>query len=743
MPGVSVDVRTDRPAGAAVLGLALLGVGTWAIFANGAASLPNEARLQIMLAAIALVALAGLLFSPHLRLRAPVQALAGLVLLVLFAAWSGWSLEWSLAPDLSWVQLNRWAAYALVVGLALVVGSSLRDAPRRAAFAFLIVATAVALYALGGKVLPWVEIPGLLDLDHARDFSRLRSPLGYWNALALVCALAAPIAVRAAADADASPRMRELSLVALLVLLVTLGLTYSRGGILSLLAALVVLVAIEPDRVRLLAYAALGMAAAAPAYLVAVVRDDLTTDGLGVAQRTDDGLILLAALGLSAAAAVAAGRRLRTADERLGAAGRGRRFLNARAGLAAAAVALLLGVGLLAASEGGVSGSIERGWRDFASVRYDKQSDPARVLRSNSGNRWVWWREAAGAFSDEPLRGWGAGSFPYVHRRYRDERLEVRQAHSVPLQILAETGLVGALLGLGGLGLLGWAAAARLRLSSGRERRYVAALLCATLAWGIHMWFDWDSDIPGVTLPLLAILGVLAARPPGMPGAVEAAAVVGGEPPRGGPHAAAPLGDGDRAPAGPRAAALVAGALVLAAFVASAYLPWLADERAAEAAIISSGESERALADAAKHADEAIQLNPLAVDPVLAAITIAQKRRRYGEVADLLEEAVERQPENPDVWLRAYFVQQLTDDAPARIQATRRALALDPRVDAIPFDAVLGDVAASSASATGTPLVQHVLAPPPPAIGPPAPDSLPLVGPPRPASSGGTTPKGV
>ena len=39
-------------------------------------------------------------------------------------AWSGWSVEWSIAPDLSWVQLNRWAAYALVTGMQFVATGS-------------------------------------------------------------------------------------------------------------------------------------------------------------------------------------------------------------------------------------------------------------------------------------------------------------------------------------------------------------------------------------------------------------------------------------------------------------------------------------------------------------------------------------------------------------------------------------------------------------------------------------------
>jgi hypothetical protein len=237
------------------------------------------------------------------------------------------------------------------------------------------------------------------------------------------------------------------------------------------------------------------------------------------------------------------------------------------------------------------------------------------------------------------------------------------------------------------------------------------------------MWFDWDSDIPGVTLPLLVFLGVLAARPPGAPDAVDAV----------------PPPEDARAPAGPRGAGLLAGALILAALATSAYLPWLADDKAAEATLLSAVDDEDTLAEAAKRADEAMQLNPLAIEPVTAAMAIAQKRGRFEEVGDLVEEGVERQPENPDTWLRAYAVQHFVDDAPARIASVRRLLELDPHEDRVPFDSVAGDVAAQSASATGTPLVVEVLPAPAPAVGPPAPDARPLIGPERPASAGGET----
>ena len=134
-----------------------------------------------------------------------------------------------------------------------------------------------------------------------------------------------------------------------------------------------------------------------------------------------------------------------------------------------------------------------------------------------------------------------------------------------------------------------------------------------------------------------------------------------------------------------------------------------------------------------------MQLNPLSIDSAAAAVAIAQKRGRVGEVAELTEESVDRQPENPDAWLRAYAVQYFVDDAPARIASLGRVLELDPHEDRVSFDAVVGDIASRSASATGTPLVIEVLPATPPPIGPPAPDARPLIGPPREASAGGTT----
>ena len=210
----------------------------------------------------------------------------------------------------------------------------------------------------------------------------------------------------------------------------------------------------------------------------------------------------------------------------------------------------LAGEAALALSDRGLTGTISHSADEFTEAKFDPQNDPARVLRSNSGNRWVWREEAASGFADRPVIGHGAGSFGLTHLLYRRDLLQVRNAHSVPLEFLSEVGLIGALLALGGLALLGAAAVRVTRARGpGRERGFAIALLAALLALSVHLWVDWDWEIPGVMAFGLAFLGVLAARPPS------------GEPAQPAPARAG------------RLVALAAGAAVLAAVVALAALP--------------------------------------------------------------------------------------------------------------------------------------------------------------------------
>src|SRR3954451_23294950 len=246
---------------AAWVGIALAAAVVYAAFADGAIALPMEARLQAGIAAVAVVAVGALLFGRGMRASSTTAGWAGLALLLLFAIYSGLSLAWSIAPDGTWGELNRAIAYVLVTAVALVVGASLPRALERGALALVVIATAVALYALAGKAIPGVHI-GPLDFDHTAFFSRLRAPLAYWNALSLYCVLAVPVELRAAED------RRRAAVVAAVLLLATIGLTYSRGGVAVLLVAMVVMLAFGPDRLRLATVASAALIGAAPALVV-------------------------------------------------------------------------------------------------------------------------------------------------------------------------------------------------------------------------------------------------------------------------------------------------------------------------------------------------------------------------------------------------------------------------------------------------------------------------------------------
>ena len=686
------------------LGLGLAVAVLYAMFANGAIGIPQESRLQIGVAVLAFATLAVLLYGRGLRVAGAPLALPGIALLAAFAVWSGLTIAWSIAPDESWLELNRGIAYALVAGLALTLGSSLPRAAERTALAYLAIATLAAAYALGGKLFPWVDIPGLLDLNQTERFSRLRAPLEYWNALGLVCVLAIPIAIRAAVEARDRLRSRGAAHAALIVLLITLGLTYSRGGLLVLLAALAVQVAIGPERGRLAATAVIGIVGALPAFVFAITSDDLTGNEVSVADRTGDGLLLALAVVAGIAVALVLGRLLaRRTREGTGFSPQGRRRAR-RAAVAVAVAVPVLAIAGLALSDRGLTGTISHQFDEFAEPKFDRQNDPARVLQTNSGNRWIWWEEASGAFWDRPFVGHGAGSFPLVHRLYRDNAIEVRQPHNVPLEFLSETGLIGAALALGALALLGIAAArTSLARAPGRERAFAAALLVSAVAWGLHTLVDWDWDIPGVTVPALVFLGVLAARPPGTPRERVAAA--------GGPG---------------RGPALVVGGAAALVVIALAALPAISKELTSDALSQAAENTAADLTEAGEKAALAKRLNPFAVEPMFAQAAIAERGNQPAAAAELLVEAVERQPDNPSTWTRLARFQVLLDDSSGAVRSLLTAARLDPATAGVYALAAFGGFdERRSATVTGTPLPLRAPDSPlgplllPPAIGAP------------------------
>ncbi len=694
-----------RPTAAATAGsrqgtallVALLAAALYAAFAPGAADTPDETRLQVAIALLGALVAGGLVAGRGLSLKAPRETQVALGCLAGFALWCGVTLAWSVSPDQTWLGLNRVILYALVTALAVCAGASAPRATERMALGYLAVAVAVCLYAFGGKAVPGWHIGGLFDLDHADTSSRLRAPLGYSNALALVLVMAVPIAVRVAIDRARGQVLRLGALVAAFLLIATSAMTYSRGGILALVVGAVVLIALGRDRLRALTALALAALAAIPVIAIAFGRESLTESGAPLRERIADGRSITAMAIVMVAMLVTAGWWLLRAErqgtwtpERTRTVQRGLALLGA--------FYLFASVGAAAREPGGLGEQISRSWSQFADQRADPITDPGRLASSNSGNRWIWWQEALGSWSDRPLGGWGTGSFPVVHLQYRENTLAVEQVHSVPLQWLTETGLIGFGLSMGGIGLLGFVGVRRVRAAPpGRERELGVALLAGGAGWAVHACFDWDWDIAGATIPLLLFLGVLAATPTEDQSQDQTRELFHDP-------------DRERGPTLGRILGVGAATAVACAIAASALLPWLAISKTQEAQDIASVENPtpEQLRTAAAAADVAAQLDPLSPAPLFASYAIALQRGRIVEARRFLLDAADRAPNDPRVWTRLANVALLVADRDGYRQASLRALALNPRDPrlrtaasrAVAFIAPPG----SSATATGTPL---------------------------------------
>jgi O-antigen ligase len=639
-PAPTLETATGIGMGPWLL-VALLVAGGYAAFSGGAIVIPAESRLQVLIAATGLVCCLGLA-AGHLRAGRVPLAWGGVALLTGFAFWSAVSISWSPVPDLSWLAANRALAYAAVVAIALVAARSSRDAPSLVAIGFAVVSVLIALYGLGGKIIPEVHI-GALSLDPGGEFSRLREPIGYWNAEGLLCVMTTPFCIWLAAARTPAPAVRIGALVLLSTLLLTAALTYSRGAILAFVAVLGVMVLAGPDRGRRLAVAALALLAALPSIVVAFGRYELSQGDLSLSTRAHGGAILGVVFLASMVAFGFLARELIGLDLRSNWAPK-LSPKRLRAGLVATAVVAVVAVVALFAS-----GEISRQVSQLEKPKQSLSNTPDRLISANGSNRWIWWQEALGAWSDKPLAGWGAGSYPVVRNLYRRYLAPVRSTHSLPLQLLSETGLVGAALGLGGLALLGAAGVGAVRRSSGAERSARVALLAAAAAWAAHSLVDWDWEIPAVTLPAL----------------VAAAA------------AAAPLRSRAEPPRRLRAPALFGAAAALGALILafSAALPALADHDRLDG--LSQAASGRP-GPAEKDLNLAHKLDPLSVAPFEVEADLAFSQGDTQRAAALLRRTIGTEAYNTQALARLTFLEANRGHYQRAAGIARRWVAADP-----------------------------------------------------------------
>jgi hypothetical protein len=374
-------------------------------------------------------------------------------------------------------------------------------------------------------------------------------------------------------------------------------LAYSRGGLLIGVVVAGVWLALTSQRFETLVTLALGgglgVAVAGVSLLLHGITDDHQTHHL----RARDGvLFLLLVAGLGAAAGLLARASFRLDPT------------PARRERATLALLVLLVVGALGGIVG--VGLNSNGSTTTSPTGSNCVQSASRFACNSSDERLDWWKEAWQAFRSEPLRGTGAGSFKLAHQVRRAHFTRpVKEPHNLPLQALAETGIVG--FALFALAAVGGVLAIRPRI---RESGAAAALAICALAYVLHVLIDIDYDYVAVSAPLFFVLGVLIARP---------GAVLSRKEP--------------------------VWAFGVAAFAATAILSLAAPA-------IAQRKVDDALALAPTNPPAAIELahqahgwNPVALEPLLVQASLEPNKLR---ALQLYHMAVDTQPDNAEPWIQ-------------------------------------------------------------------------------------------
>ena len=567
------------------------------------------------------------------------------------ALWSAISSLWSGSIELSVIEADRVLVY---LGFFLAAFLIAQTDQRRQRFAegLGIAMFAVALLGLGSRLLPHViEVSNSLGSG-----PRLRYPLGYWNANGAMFGIA--IAYLAWMTRHASwTALRWICAAGMPVVLLALYFTYSRGGLLSLVVASGLLLALSADRLWLAATLGIAACGALPAVLAVQSRRALA-DNLDVSATIDQGVVVLVFLLAGVVLALALFAALRWVEGRAGrktghavALSRDPRLLRGIAlGLAVIAIGVAIAIG-------------GKAWDQFSSSDIAFPSDPQAHFGELSGaGRHDFWRVALDAFGEDPIAGHGAGTYVFSWTELRSIAMPVHDAHSLYLESLAELGIVGGLVVLGlVLGLL-WIGFAAWRASPAEQRDRHAVLLAGMLSFAVGAAFDWFWEIPALGAVYFLAAGVLVA--------VRCSQLAG----VGGVGAAAAGRQG-------RNYWLAVGGVVLAWAAAVALIgPLLVDREINASQDAAAAEN---FGSAVDHARTARSIEPWAASPYVQLGLLAQLQGNLPEAIEDFGFAIEREDRNWQwYYLRSKAEHEAGDEAAAQADL-EKARELNPLAECL------------------------------------------------------------
>ncbi len=626
-------------------GLLALAAGAGVAVEDGGLAGTTWPVLGAVLLAVLLVAA---LTGPRPPIPAPVRLALGALAALCAIAYL--SILWADVPADALSEAGRTAVYALAV-----LAVALAPWPPRALRA------ALAIVAVGGTALAVVVLVRSAVLDDPSGMfvvGRLSDPIRYANANAGLWLIAFWCATGLALDRALPWPPRAGAAAASCLLLEVSLLSQSRGALAAVVLTAIVVVALARERLALIAH--LGLIAAAAALASGALLDVRDAASLEAALSGARWAVLASVAGVALVVSVGHAATRRGS----GASPRWDRFVRRAERLAGPAVAVGATVAALVAVGNPIGWADDR-WTDFRSGSYERvESGPNRFTGGLGSHRHDYYRVALHEFREHPLAGIGAGNFQVPYLAQRESIDAPRYPHSLPLQLLSQLGLAGALafvLFLTPLLLLGVRAA--------RARAPDAVLALAAMGafgvWALHGLTDWIWEFPALSLTALGLLMVAARATPAAPGDAS-----------------------DTAPR--RWAWAIAATPVAAGLVASFVVVGVSATRAAEGRDHAQEDPARALRAYARAADA----NPLDADVLVEEAILARRLGDTGHARRALERAIDREPRH---WFARLELAMLLgaprDKAPP---ADRRRAAAEVRTarELNPRQVIIGEVRA-------------------------------------------------
>ncbi len=574
-----------------------------------------------------------------------------------FVGWTAVATTWSLSSQDSLAELSRVAGYLGVLILAMAIHRDRDHAVRHTINALAAGIVLIACLALASRLRPGL-FPAAQQTAHflPGDRGRLGWPLNYWNALGALIAIGLPLLLSIATSAR-TLRAQAAAAAAIPLLLLCGYLTFSRGAAIASAVAVLVFLALAPERIPKLATLLLTGGGGA-ALIAGAVHRSAIEHGLVSAAAKHQGSTLFVAIVLVClgVAITQAGIGLAV---RHGTPPRPLQVPRDRARMIlAGSVATAILVALLA----GAPGRISHAWTNFKKPQAAVlQQDAISRFGSTSGNqRYDYWKVAVNATSgSRVLGGSGPGTFQLLWLPNAPYESYVVNAHSLYVETFAETGLIGLALLIGFIALVIGSAVRIVARTRTQARVRAAALAAALVAFAVSASFDWIWQVPVLPVAFLA-LAAASLAPHRRKG------ILAGD--------SEPLDRswrGSRGRLGVRGGAIL---LALASVVAIGVPLAITNDLRNSQTSFTAGNTAQALTEARA----ATRLEPDAAGPQIQAALVLEARRQYTAAASAAQRATSDEPQNWSDWLVRSRIEAEAGHADVALVAFHRAQSLNP-----------------------------------------------------------------